>query len=128
MGQIQPRQNHPGLEMVGKGRTSAPSLGCEGSATSPSLSLGICSEEACTTRSYASYPRACAESGRKAARGGRSLRGALLPATQKAACVCVYIFILSAVLKCRASSLNILLCVLLATTSLSFYLFNKGNG
>lgn len=92
MGQIQPGQNHPGLEMVGKGRTSGPSLGCEGSATSPSLSLGICSEEACTTQSYASYPRACAESGRKAARGGRSLRGALLPATQKAACVCVYIY------------------------------------
>lgn len=39
----------------------------------------------------------------------------------------IYTF-LSAVLKCGARSLNTLLCIPLATTSLSFYLFEKGNG
>lgn len=102
----------------GKGLSPCPIPGI------PDPSPGTCSEEAWTTRRYASYPGTCAE---------REIRLPEEAERQEECCfrhseVNIYIYFLSAALKRRAGSLNTLLCVLLATTSLSFYLFNKGNG
>lgn len=61
-----------------KGPSPYPIPGLRGEHGIPDPSPGICSEEAWTTWSYASYPGACAESEIKPAQRGRVPRGVLL--------------------------------------------------